>query len=671
MSWRLDNRRRFVLLLLAGCALLLQGWLDAARAPMRQKDYDLKIDAATRADQAFQAVRRHRQLAGARLDLVNDPAGTGLIGPEFSMITNARGDLTAKLTSLNPNFAGLMVQYFREAGLRPGDKVAVAISGSFPGINIAVFAALETLQLDPVVITSVGASMWGANSPDFTWLDMEQLFAEEGIFSTRSLAATYGGGNDMGRGLSPAGRQLLQDSIDRNGVFLLASENIQDAVDKRQEFFVEQAAGLPYRAYVNVGGGVASIGSSHNRLLLPGGLSFQLGAHNWPRKGNLILFAEMGVPTIHLLGIADLARQYGLPVSPDYLPTPGEGEIFVRTMYRLPLAVGMLVFYCALCVLVLAPEIRQGLFDRLTRRPALLLLLAAGLVAAGVPSGPARAATRWVSVSPAGKADSHCLRVASQDFEYQVLASENPVHYSVNGPRRLKVITRYLFAPDEEKRQSFTLTVHVDGQERLRKTFRASPDGDVSDCSAGRVGSSLRRALLDLAKGPHDIAITATTEGPGQVAMRLFQETRRQSTGTVSFQPDGFSQVATLQFESGAQSTYYRFSADRPLTFTLTGPTTVQLYTRLDFDLTMNGVQDYALDVLRDGASWRTFQFHTGELGSAHYLESPDILPGQRKKASIEVPPGRHTFTVRCLRPSGCGIAAQIRISKKALEARP
>ena len=342
--------------------------MDATRAPVKQRDYELKLDAANLAARAFGAVRQHRLLEGAELDLVNDPAGTGLIGPEFSMITNARGELDAKLTSLNPNWAAVMVEYLRRAGLKTGDPVAVALSGSFPGINICIFAALEVMALRPVVTTSIGASMWGANDPDFTWLDMESLFLETGIFRTKSAAASYGGGDDMGRGLSPEGRLMIRDAAARNGVLLLESANIEDAIAMRMAYYKEQVQGRPYRLYVNVGGGLASIGSSHNRLLLPAGLSFELGAHNFPRKGCLILMAEKGVPVVHFLNIVDLARQEGLPVSPDYLAVPGEGDIFVKDMYRLPLAAAVFVFYCSGCGLILAPELRRGIFDRWTRR---------------------------------------------------------------------------------------------------------------------------------------------------------------------------------------------------------------------------------------------------------------------------------------------------------------
>ena len=343
MNWRLDNRRQLILLGFAVAALLMQGLLEYARVPVRQRDYELKLQAAKLAERAFGAVRVARGLHEGKIDMVNDPAGTGLIGPEFSLITNARGDLESKLTSVNPNFAALIVQYCRQAGLKAGDPVAVAVSGSFPALNISLYAALETLQLRPVVISSIGASMWGANDPQFTWLDMEALLEREGLFHIRSTAATHGGGNDMGRGLSPEGRRLIEAAAARNGVPLLDAKNIEEAITRRMTFWAEAQHGHPYRLSVNVGGGVASLGSSHNRLLLPSGLSYSLGEQNWARKGTLVLFAEQGVPVIHLLNVTRLAQDNGLPVSPDYLPQAGEGPLFEKPSYSLPLAAAMLV----------------------------------------------------------------------------------------------------------------------------------------------------------------------------------------------------------------------------------------------------------------------------------------------------------------------------------------
>ncbi len=672
LSWRLDNRRRFILLLLAVCALLMQMVLDATRTPTRQWDYDLKLDAATRAERAFAAVRGHRGLDGASLDLVNDPAGTGLIGPEISLITNAAGDLEAKLTSLNPNFAAVLVQYFRQAGLKPGDAVAVAVSGSFPGMNISLFAAIEAMELRPVVITSVGASNWGANSPDFTWLDMESLFTERGIFKTRSVAATFGGGNDMGRGLSPAGRQVLRDSIERNGVHFLESDNIEDAISKRMTFYEEAMRGRSYSLFVNVGGGVASVGNRHNKTLLPAGLNFELKPHNWPRKGTLILFADKGVPVVHLLRIITLAQRHGLPVAPDFLPQPGEGEIFIRDMYRWPLAAAFLVVYCLACVLILAPEVRRGLFDRLGRNRS----AATALVLAGVfcwSPATSVAADQWVKVKVADVSDGVCLETQNQQFDYLVLSSQKPVVCTVTGPRRVKVISRYIAEDGDPEDQRFGVAISLDGTETLRKTFRARIKEGLTVCgaSADRTVSVLHRAYVDIPSGSHELKITGTSAGTGEVVCRLFRQNKRKKSGTVPFAPEGYAELATLQFESGKQSTYYRFGADAPLAFSVSGPTSLQLYTRLDFFPGMLGSQKYTVEVWRDGAVWRAFHYDATRLANAFYPSQLDVLPGARKKLRISVPDGLHHFEVRCVRPENCSIAAQIRIPRKDLQGSP
>lgn len=656
---------------LAVTALLMQMVLDMTRAPTRQWDYDLKLEAATKAERAFAAVRQHRGLEGATLDLVNDPAGTGLIGPEISPITNATGDLEAKLTSLNPNFAAVLVQYFRQAGLKPGDPVAVALSGSFPGMNICLFAAMETMELRPVVITSVGASNWGANSPEFTWLDMETLFFEQGIFHTRSVAATYGGGNDMGRGLSPAGRNLLHESITRNGIQFIESQNIENAIAQRMTFYESISRGRPYSLFVNVGGGVASVGSSHNKTLLKAGLNFDLGAHNWPRKGTLILFSEKGVPVVHLLRIITLARENGLPVAPDFQPQPGEGEIFVRDMYRWPLAASFLVVYCLACVLILAPELRRGLFDRLSRKRSTVAAMALLLGSLVFGSTNAVAAEQWLQVKPVQKGAAICLQSQGQEFSYLLLDPAKPVEFQINGPRRIKLISRYLAGPGDPERQAFTLTVKLDGEELLRKTFHAGTNPGVILCDKGDAGvSSLRRIYLDIPKGSHTVQVMGQSPGSGDLACRLFRQSKRKTTGTVPFAPEGYLELATLQFESGNQSTYYRFEADSPLTFSVSGPTTLQLYTRLDFELGMLGSQKYTIEILRDGLIWRTFHYDVTRLSNAFYPDQLDLLPGTRKKLRITVPAGPHQFEVRCVRPESCGISAQIRIPRKDLQGR-
>jgi poly-gamma-glutamate system protein len=664
LNWRLDNRRQLILLGFAVAALLMQGLLEYARVPVRQRDYELKLQAAKLAEKAFGAVRVARGLHEGKLDLVNDPAGTGLIGPEFSLITNARGDLESKLTSVNPNFAALIVQYCRQAGLKAGDPVAVAVSGSFPALNICLYAALETLQLRPVVISSIGASMWGANDPLFTWLDMEALLERQGLFHIRSTAATHGGGNDMGRGLSPEGRRLIEAAAARNGVPLLDATNIEEAITRRMTFWAEAQHGHPYRLSVNVGGGVASLGSSHNRLLLPSGLSYSLGEQNWARKGTLVLFAEQGVPVIHLLNVTRLAQDNGLPVSPDYLPQAGEGPLFEKPSYSLPLAAAMLVVYVIACALILSPEARQGLFARLRRRPAATAPVAAlALLALLAAAGPARAAvSSWREIKAAGPGAALCVSSEGHDLPYAILSAERPVTFEVTGPRRCKLLTRCAAAPGAV---SYDVTVRIDGQPVQTRALAFAADAKAALCGGGPVGDA-RRIYFEVGPGKHRVEISGKAAG-GRVAGRLFGEVKRRGTGRAPLTPSSYGSVATLQFESGSQSTYYRFDAAHSIVLDVTGPTSLQIQTRLDFDATLSGTQNYTLELVRDGLDRRTYHLTAEKLTGAAWVETPQLLPGTRHKLRVDVPAGRHRYELRCVRPGNCGVSAQFQIPQADL----
>lgn len=297
------------------------------------------------------------------------------------------------------------------------------------------------------------------------------------------------------------------------------------------------------------------------------------------------------------------------------------------------------------------------------RTVALLVTLSLLLVA-----GPALAKTSWVSVKNTHGGRDVCLRSSGSDHAYHAVAPGDEVTCRVAGPRRLKIISRYLFGEGDGRRVPYTVSVTVDGREVLRKAFTGKPHDEVTLCGgAGRVGS-LRRAYVDLPTGRHDVAVSVETEGRGEVALRVFRQVKRKRDRWMAKAPEGFGAMRKLEFASGAQSSYYHFDATTPLRLEVNGPTTLRVRSRLDFDHTMNGSQTYAVEVVIDGDSWRTFHFDTTKLSSARWLENPDILPGDRKEFRIDVDRGQHTVEIHCVRPEACGVAAMIHIPESDLE---
>jgi poly-gamma-glutamate system protein len=351
---------------LAALAVVGLGLLTIAersKSPAMQPYFVLKMEAAQRTRVALDAIRSERLGLGEPIDVVNDPNETGLIGPEFSLITTSRGSHEQKLRALDPNLAGVFVQLLKSARVGEGDHVAVAVTGAFPLLNAAAIIAIEAVGATPVTITSVGSSMWGANDPDLTWLDMETVLLDRGIIAHRSAAASRGGGDDRGRGLSPEGRALIDTAAARNGVPLIDEDTLDESIARRMQIY-EEAAGRDYGAYVNVGGGLASLGSTQVGRLIRPGLSRSLGEKNFPRRGTLVRMAQRGVPVIHVPRADELIDRYDLASDPVPLPEVGTGGTFYRDRYNVPLSGVLAVLYGFLIFAVVRLDIKHYLFRR-------------------------------------------------------------------------------------------------------------------------------------------------------------------------------------------------------------------------------------------------------------------------------------------------------------------
>ncbi|MBM3436406.1 MAG: poly-gamma-glutamate system protein [Bacteroidetes bacterium] len=341
-----------ILTILSLLALLL---VENSKVDVKQDWYNEKLEAARLSQKAAEYLKNYRLEKGVFIDVVNDPNETALIGQEYTLITTDQGFIDAKLSATNPNFAAVIVQLLKDAGLKAGDHVAIAFSGSFPGLNISVIAATEILKLKPVMITSVGASNFGANDPYFTWLDMESVLVQSGIFRYKSIAASIGGGNDLGRGLSPEGRDLIEKAIARNNVRYINEKHLEKNIAKRLDIYEEYSKGSPIKAYINVGGGIASLGNAVNGKIIPSGLTEHLPMGNFPIHGTMIQMAIKGIPIIHLLNINQLLAEYDLPASPDPIPEPGEGGIFVQKKYNILItSVSTLVLVIVIVLVYLA-----------------------------------------------------------------------------------------------------------------------------------------------------------------------------------------------------------------------------------------------------------------------------------------------------------------------------
>jgi len=333
---------------------------------MQKLDYfQDKMEASKTTQKALHLLKDKRLKNAVFIDKINDPNESGIIGQRHSQITTGSGSLPIKLSTLNPNFSALGVQLLKDAKVKEGDNVAVCMTGSFPALDIAMLIAIEQLKANPIVIPSTTSSSWGANDPDFTILDMVSTLQDANILKLKYQYASIGGNQDVGMSLSNKGRQLIKESIERNNLKLLNKKDLLLNIKERMQIIDKESNGKPIKVFINIGGGIASLGSGANKKAVKAGLHKKYKLIDFPDKYGVVYeMAKREVPIINLANVSSLMRKHGLPKNPVPLPKVGDGKLYHALRYNMLIVAGAtLLLFLAIGVFVYIDKKNNALGD--------------------------------------------------------------------------------------------------------------------------------------------------------------------------------------------------------------------------------------------------------------------------------------------------------------------
>lgn len=320
----MKNRFAYFLCGLSLLAFVLLRW--GGERPLKLRNE--MIRASRLMEEAVAAIRSCREARGVPIDITTDVNATGLIGLEDSSITTSLGNLEAKRTTTDPNFAGLVVSLLSGAKVEPGDAISIGASSSFPALIVASLCAARAMGVEPLLICSLGASQWGANHPDFFWIDIQNCLDRAGVLAIRPLAFSLGGEGDRGEDMSPEGRTFLIQKARDSGIPFLEEGGLIENVRERLRLYEEASGGKKIKAFINVGGGYANMGIDSEILKVGPGLANIRRLPSPERRGVIFEMTSRGIPVVHLLHIKGLCDRYGLAWDPRPLARPGEGVLY-------------------------------------------------------------------------------------------------------------------------------------------------------------------------------------------------------------------------------------------------------------------------------------------------------------------------------------------------------
>ena len=273
--------------------------------------YDDKIIASELMEQLIFEINKNFRIEKSKLDLYN----SGLIGLQNSPITTIQDNdslmFKSKLLTTHPNFAAVIVEYFYDAEISSGDTIAVSMTGSFPGANLALLSVCETMNITPVIMSSAGSSAWGANRVDLSWPIIESYLFDNNFLKNRSIVYSMGGDNDNGDNLSDKGIEILESSIPNN-VNFINEFSLIDNISKKINFFDSKSSN--YSMYVNIGGGASSLGNGLDKDSLQVGLiNFldiqDISLNEFKNSISYNFLTEKSIPMLNIKNIIKLVPQ--------------------------------------------------------------------------------------------------------------------------------------------------------------------------------------------------------------------------------------------------------------------------------------------------------------------------------------------------------------------------
>lgn len=313
--------------------------------------FDRQVEAAHIMRESMREIKAYRETKNIPINREFDVNETGIIGEAVTALTTTVGDIEAKRTATNPACAALMVRLFSEAGLKSGDVVAIGASGSFPSLILATLSAANVMQLRPLLIYSLGSSMYGANNPEFTFIDMLSVLNNKGLLPYKAIAVSLGGDNDRAGGLLHEDQGAIFLRVAQmTELPLIYEDDIAENIQKRIQLYEKAATGHPIRCFVNIGGATANYGNTPASLNFPNGLvsgktslTFDSG------EGLIFTYVKRNIPVIHLLNIRELAKKYGLPIDPVPFPEIGSEGVYYTIVYRK----GFILFFLTIAITLL------------------------------------------------------------------------------------------------------------------------------------------------------------------------------------------------------------------------------------------------------------------------------------------------------------------------------
>jgi len=249
---------------------------------------------------------------------------------------------------------------------------------------------------------------------------------------------------------------------------------------------------------------------------------------------------------------------------------------------------------------------------------------------------------------------------------YYSLNTDKPSTINIQGPGKIRVISRGRFIPKQGNNISYQINYIVDGAELISKMFSNISRSKTATYKNGSLGvpGQLKDFEIEIGRGYHTIELFIKDKSIPVAARYSFTPSRKKKQEWIAFSPIQPTEPVDLITRETTVN-YYRFSIDEPLKVVVNGPTELRVLTRVENHYQMKGRIHYRMEVMEEGKVINTYQLSSRRSDITMYKSQTELIPGKACEFVIAVPKGRHTYIISPLDKDKSTLLGRFLLPKK------
>jgi hypothetical protein len=248
---------------------------------------------------------------------------------------------------------------------------------------------------------------------------------------------------------------------------------------------------------------------------------------------------------------------------------------------------------------------------------------------------------------------------------YYVIPQKDASIISVKGPGKLSIGTRARFN-NGSTQYDYTIYYTIDGGKSNQVNFtNVGKEKEIKfQNNADGVPGLSKKIIIELGPGQHTIKFRRGNDKPEIIARYMFTKYKAKKLTWVMLSPAPPNEPIDLVTKENVVH-YYRFSQKNPLKINIIGPTIVRVLTRFENHFNMKGRIDYRLQLKENGSVIHTYLLSSTFSDVTTYKHEDKLIPGKATEFYIEVPAGKHKYTIIPIDEDKNNILARVLFPKK------